>query len=250
MSPPFGTLEGESSPVSPGEQPNVAPSSLSDVALLRLLQFTSPALPIGAFAFSQGAEGAVTLGFIRDEESARSWLGGTLVNGLARLDLPLLGRLHAAFASGDDARVLFLSRYLLAARESEERYLEDLHLGRALARLLFDQGVAAAGPLRGSETVTHATLFALAAVSFSVPLATSLLGFAFSWLENQVGALARLVPLGQLAAQRVLASVSAELPAAVALASSLPDEELGATLPGVALASALHETQYCRLFKS
>jgi urease accessory protein len=59
-----------------------------------------------------------------------------------------------------------------------------------------------------------------------------------------------LVPLGQLAAQRVLAAIGAEIPGAVALAKTLSDAELGSCMPGVALASALHETQYTRLFKS
>jgi urease accessory protein len=83
-----------------------------------------------------------------------------------------------------------------------------------------------------------------------VPRDALLLGYAFSWAENQVGALSRLVPLGQLAAQRVLAALGALVPAACELALTLPDSELGATLPALALASALHETQYTRLFKS
>ena len=58
------------------------------------------------------------------------------------------------------------------------------------------------------------------------------------------------MPLGQLAAQRVLASVGEAVPAAVQRARELPDDALGSTLPGLAIASALHETQYTRLFKS
>ena len=40
------------------------------LALLRLLQLASPALPIGAFNFSQGLELAIELQWIRDEASA------------------------------------------------------------------------------------------------------------------------------------------------------------------------------------
>jgi len=40
------------------------------------------------------------------------------------------------------------------------------------------------------------------------------------------------------------------VPAACARAALLADAEIGSTLPGLALASALHETQYTRLFKS
>jgi urease accessory protein len=223
---------------------------LHDASLLRLLQLSSPALPIGAFAFSQGLESAVALGWIRDEASARDWLEGALGEGLARLDLPVLARLYRAYTSGDDVAIRRWANYLLASRESRERRLEDEQLARALARLLSDQGVTVSGLREPDAELPHAAPFALAAVTFSIPLEQTLLGFAFSWAENQVGALARLVPLGQLAAQRVLTAIGAQIPGAVAIATTLSDAELGSCLPGVALASALHETQYCRLFKS
>jgi urease accessory protein len=228
----------------------VTHTALDPGGLVRLLQLSSPALPIGAFAFSQGLESAVALGWIDDETSSLRWLEGVLDEGLARLDLPVLARLHRGHMTGDEASLRCWSEYLLASRESHERRLEDEQLGRALARLLADRGVSGAPPPLDGEARPHAALFALAAVSFGIPLHETLLGFAFSWAESQVGALSRLVPLGQLAAQRVLTAIGAEIPRAVASAQTLSDAELGSCMPGLALASALHETQYCRLFKS
>jgi urease accessory protein len=227
-----------------------APLRLGAPALLKLLQFTSPALPVGAFAFSQGLEAAVTLGFIDDEASAIAWLGGTLDEGLARLDLPVLARLHAALAAGDEVALLRWSRYLLASREARERRLEDEQLGRALARLLTDRGVYPPSVFGAGESAPYATYFALGCVHHDIPLTEALLGFAFSWAENQASALSRLVPLGQLATQRVLGATSAQIPEAVSTALVLTDAELGSCLPGLAMVSALHETQYTRLFLS
>lgn len=218
-------------------------------SLVNLLQLASPALPVGAFAFSQGLESAVEMGFISDEASARGWLEGTLDEGLARLDLPILARLYRAHANHDEATFRRWSEYLLASRESLERRLEDEQLARALARLLADRGISCA-TLDDDASHPHAALFAVAAVSLSIPLPDALLGFAFSWAENQVGALSRLVPLGQLAAQRVLTAIGALVPNAVSVAQTLSDAELGSCMPGLALLSALHETQYTRLFKS
>jgi urease accessory protein len=223
---------------------------LEPVALLRLLQLASPALPIGAFAFSQGLEMAVELGWVTGEESARSWLLGSLTDGLARLELPLAVRFHAAWCTGDRGAVERCSELLLASRETRERRLEEAQLGRALARLLENQGIVAAAGWVDSGHVTQVGMFTLGAASFGIPPDATLFGFAFAWAEAQVGAASRLVPLGQLAAQRTLASAVGAIPAAVALARSLPDDALGATLPGLALASSLHETQYTRLFKS
>ncbi len=219
-------------------------------SLIALLQLASPGLPIGAFAYSQGLETAIELGFVTNEADATAWLLGNLEDGVARLDLPLVARLHAAFANGDAQAALAWSELLLACRETSERRQEDRQLGRALARLLVDRGVAAARPFLDSESVTHAAMFALGAARAGAPCEPTLHAFAFAWAESQVSALARLLPLGQLAAQRALSRAAEAVPGAVSLALSLPDSALGSTLPGVAIASALHETQYTRLFKS
>jgi urease accessory protein len=233
--------------------PDAAPEltvAFTSPALLRLLQLASPALPIGAFAYSQGLETAIELGFIRDEASAQDFLAGVLRDGLALLELPLLERLYTAFVRDDAAAAERWSWFLVASRETDERREEERHLGRALARLLADQGVAAAAGWHGRDYVTHLALFALAGATFGVPAAALGPAYAFSWAENQVGALSRLLPLGQLSAQRVLSALAALVPAACAHATVVTDAEIGATLPGLALASALHETQYTRLFKS
>ena len=73
--------------------------------LLRLLHLASPALPIGAFHFSQGLEYAVEAGWVRDEGSALEWIDGIANASLATLDLPVLHRLQTAWIHGDHAGV-------------------------------------------------------------------------------------------------------------------------------------------------
>ncbi|CAJ0996020.1 Urease accessory protein UreF [Sodalis praecaptivus] len=60
----------------------------------------------------------------------------------------------------------------------------------------------------------------------------------------------KLVPFGQQTAQGLLAALAATLPAAWQRAASLEDEALGGSFPLQAIASACHETQYSRLFRS
>ncbi|HMJ14882.1 MAG TPA: urease accessory UreF family protein, partial [Polyangiaceae bacterium] len=109
-------------------------SSTSDAALLRLIQLTSPGLPVGAFAYSQGLEYAVHAGWVRDAAGTAGWLGGLLEHGLARLDVPLLALSHRAWLTGDGDRVRYYARWLHAARETHELQQEELHIGRSLAR--------------------------------------------------------------------------------------------------------------------
>ena len=78
---------------------------LSLPALLRLLQLASPALPVGAFAYSQGLEPAVHAGWVRDEATAAAWLGGLLAHSLQGLEVPLFARLYPAWRADDAAGV-------------------------------------------------------------------------------------------------------------------------------------------------
>jgi urease accessory protein len=219
-------------------------------SLPRLLQLVSPALPIGAFAYSQGLEAAVTAGWVRDEGSARDWIRGLLDASLAALDLPVLARLHAAWGAGDGAAVERWNALLLASRATAELAAEDRHLGAALARLLDGLGVGGAAPFAPRTDVAHATMFALAAVRWDVPARAACEGFAFAWAEAQVSAAVRLVPLGQSSGQRALLALGDAVPAAAARALALDDDGIGAAAPGLAIASARHETQYSRLFRS
>jgi urease accessory protein len=223
---------------------------IGDASLLRLLQLTSPALPLGAFAYSQGIEYAAQAGWVKDEASAGDWIIGLLEGPIRHLDLPILFRMHAAWLAGDVAEVRELSSRLLAFRESAELEQEDLHLGHSLARVLVGQGITAALDWTRSEDATFAALHALAAATWTIPPQSALLGYGFAWAEAQTGALSRLLPLGQLAIQRVLSRIIEALPSAVEGAQEIADDDIGALAPSHAIASALHETQYCRLFRS
>jgi urease accessory protein len=223
---------------------------IGDASLLRLLQLTSPALPLGAFAYSQGIEYAAEAGWVKDEASAADWIVGLLEGPIRHLDLPILARMHGAWLAGEEASVRELSVRLLAFRESAELEQEDLHLGHSLARVLVGHGIETARPWTRSEDATFAALHALAATTWAIPSHSALLGYGFAWAEAQTGALSRLLPLGQLAIQRVLSLVIEALPASIDAAQRVTDDDIGALAPSHSIASALHETQYSRLFRS
>ena len=217
-------------------------------------QLVSPALPIGAFAFSQGLESAFELGWVSDEASLGEWLQGVLEDGLTRCELPVLARLMAAWAEGDDGALAEWDAWLAASRETAELAAEDGRLGAALARLLgslelLPDSTSPQSPLLPAGA-GYVTLFAWTAHARGVPGRQALLGFAWAWLENQLAVACKALPLGHTAAQRLVERLRPALVAAVDEALLLEDDDLGPILPGLALASALHETQYSRLFRS
>lgn len=223
---------------------------LADLALLRLLQLVSPALPVGAYAYSQGLEQAVQAGWVRDEDSARDWIAGVLEHNLGRLDLPLLRRLQQAWQADDPGQVEYWSRYTCAARETAELRSEDRQTGTALARLLADLGIAPARDWIMHPDVNWPVMFALAAVHWRVPLDTAALGYLWAWCENQVAAAIKLVPLGQTAGQRILAHCAVRIPVVGRAAAQCADEDIGQLCAALVIGSAWHETQYSRLFRS
>ncbi len=215
--------------------------------LLRVLWLASPALPIGAYAYSRGLEYAVGAGWVHDAESARRWIEGVLERQIGTLDLPVLARIYDAFCAGSQQEVERWCAFLSAARESAETALEDRQLGLALQRVLREAGLEGA---HIADERPYAAWFALACAHWGVAREDAVNAYGFAFVEGQVTAALKLVPLGQRAGQRVLAALLPRVEDLSRRALALVDEELGAYTPGLALASALHETQYTRLFRS
>src|SRR5690606_6072363 len=117
-------------------EPMAMAAIATEAARLRLMQLASPCLPVGAYAFSQGLEAAIELGWIRNAADAQEWLGLQLAHSLAYVDLPLLFRTYEAFAASDVVQASYWNATLLACRETSELRLGDCATGSALARLL------------------------------------------------------------------------------------------------------------------
>lgn len=270
---------------------------MSASSLLKLLYLVSPALPVGAYAYSQGQEFAIEGGWLDTQEKLEEWIFGLMRFGLANLDLPCLIRLYKAWEDDDKKNVEYWNLYLLASRESAELLLEDEQMGLAMSRLLDTLKLDKVKPsepisdslkldiisgqslksenfnetnfnevsLNGANVekhtlghhslsltgpVSYTTLFAYCGVAWSIPINDLLQGFVAAWLENQVAAATKTIPLGQSQAQTLILKLHEAIPGAVNHAFSVEDENIGASLPGLAMASAKHERQYSRLFRS
>ncbi len=222
----------------------------SSLGYLRLMQLVSPSLPIGGFTYSQGLEYAVECGWVHDVSTFDEWISGLLDHGMTYLELPILKRIYIAIQSDNVEDLRYWSHYLLASRESRELRSEDINRAKALNTLLPNLGVKYREEVNDAMETTQLSPFALAAISWGISLHDTALGYAWSWLENQVAAAIKLVPLGQTQGQQVQLMMGTRIPDAVDLGLSLNDDEIGASAPALGIASARHETQYTRLFRS
>lgn len=219
-------------------------------ALLRLLQLVSPALPIGGYHFSQGLEYAIEANWVRDEASALAWIRGLARSTVGTLDVPVLMRLHAAWSANDFDAVERWSRFLIASRETAELRAEDRHLGRSLAKVLAELGFIEARAWMSRPDATFASLFTLACVRWDIAVDVGASGYLWTWAENQVLAAVKAIPLGQSAGQRMLDALIADIPSIADDAGRMSDDDIGSAAPLHLIASAAHETQYTRLFRS
>ncbi len=218
-----------------------------------LLQLVSPTLPVGAYAYSQGLEQAVEWGWISDERSAHDWITGVLLSSLMTLDVPVLQRLALAWEQSDYAALCRWNAFLLACRETSELRAEDRNLGQALRRLLpaLDvQGLAELQREHATLTPCYALGFTCVGSHWQIDIRTLATGYCWSWVENQVMAALKLMSLGQTAGQRMLLSLGRLIDEHIDAALALPDAHITGSLPGFAIASAAHETQFSRLFRS
>ena len=225
----------------------------TDLALARLLQLASPALPVGAYSYSQGLEAAVEAGLVRDAASALAWIGDVLAYAVARSEAPLWWRLHAAWSANDLERVSHWNELFLCTRETAELRAETLQMGYSLQRLLLEIGAFDAPSLqqlRGVAEIAFPAAFAFAVVKWEIPARSALIAYLWAWLENQVMAALKSVPLGQTDGQRLLLTLAALLPGIADEACAIGDDDLCNYTPGFAILCSRHETQYSRLFRS
>ncbi len=219
-------------------------------SLIRLLQLCSSALPVGGFTYSQGLEYAVECGWVSSEKDLKNWLADLIETNLAQLDIPVLQRMRRACENNDEAALEYWCQHLTAYRETAELRLEEVNRGRAMSRLLVDLDVVMAPEWQDTLNQSQLAGLAFASHAWQIEMATLAQGYGWSWLENMVISGVKLVPLGQVAGQRILLELAELLSEQVQRGLELKDEQIGSSAPALAYVSARHETQYTRLYRS
>ncbi|MBV8815113.1 MAG: urease accessory protein UreF [Verrucomicrobia bacterium] len=221
--------------------------------LCRALHLASPALPIGSFSYSQGLETAVECGLVRNEAEADKWIADGLTNIIGRCDGPVTAFVHRAWRVGPSAfaEVRYWNSWFLASRESIELRRETEQMGWSLLRLAAElHWMGAQNPVSVLGAVAFPIAFGAAAAGLDLSETTTLNAFCFSWLEAQVPAAMKLVPLGQIAGHRILTRCRAMVPAVTNRALNATPEQVSSFAPMLGILSARHEHQYTRLFRS
>lgn len=205
---------------------------------LTLMQWLSPAFPVGAFAYSHGLEQVIADGTVTDAATLREHLDALLSHGSGRADAILLA---AAYGADDVGEVDAAARAFAAGAE---RLKETDLQGAAFcdtARAVW--GVEVSG-------LTYPVAVGAAARAVGIPLAETLPLYLHAFVSNLVSVAQRALPMGQTDGQMVLAALAPTIEHTAQAAEGATLDALAATSFAADIAAMRHETLQPRIFRT
>lgn len=223
---------------------------ITSLQQLRLLQLSSSSLPVGGFTYSHGLEWAVEAGWVGDVDQFLQWQINQIEQSLINQDLPLLQRLYNSALHQDINAFDYWSQYLLACRETLELRSEERQRGEAMSYILNGLQLLPSDEWRSLLKRSQIAGLAWVGSHWKILIEALMLSLAWSNLESTVMAGMKLVPFGQKTAQSLLSELSEFIASRLPAVMNVDDDDLGGSLPIVAIASSCHEIQHTRLFRS
>lgn len=223
---------------------------------LSLLQFSDGLFPAGAYAHSLGLEYCVQSGEVRDAAGVEAFLRAYLQGCAAPTDAVALACARRAVANGSLSSCLALDEMLDAMKTPSELRDAGRQMGRQTLRVLihipcpplleeFCKAVA-----QESTPGHHPIVFGMIGGTLEWDALEMTGAYLYSTSAALVGAALRLLPLGQLAGQRILWNVR---PLIATLAEGAQDKQpsdIWSFAPALEIASMRHALLDARLFRS
>lgn len=221
--------------------------------LMRLLQFTDSAFPVGTFSFSNGLETAAEQGLVHDaatlEQYARDIARqAAFTDGIAAL--------HAfrSYRDGSYEGILEADTQALVCKMNAEARLMTCRMGKKLAELagrIFPDDTAArwlgdidAGRTPGTYPVAQGIVFAAAGISGRELFCSHQYGA----MNMVLGAALRCVRVSHYDTQRILFRLGEETEALYERASGMSLAEMHTFVPQIDILASLHEKGTQRMF--
>lgn len=242
---------------------------INHLNILNLLQLASPALPVGAYSYSEGLESLVNDGIVTNFIQLENWLTDNLKFGAIQMEVAIIVRAYLAINQEDFAKLIYWQNWADATRDTAELRQQSLQMGRSLIKLFLNLSASSEKmvnmdqdlELNMIDQIHHqiaidnhfchwAIAYGITAAHWQIDLNTAILGYLHSWLTNLINAGVKLIPLGQTDGQKLLWSMQPAVYQTTESILELTDDDLVTCSWGLSLASMSHESQYTRLFRS
>lgn len=221
--------------------------------LMRLLQFTDSAYPVGGFSFSGGLETAAEEGLVADAATLEAYVRDVVRQAAFTDGIAALQTLRS-HRRGDYTAILDADRAALLCKPNEELRRMTLRMGKRAGELavrLFDDPFAARwsaeiaeGRTPGCYPVAQGIAAAACALSEKSLFAAHLYGAA----NVVLNAALRCVRVSHYDTQRILFRIGAEAERLYAEAAPLGLHDMAAFVPQIDILAALHEKGAKRMF--
>ena len=229
---------------------------VEDARLIRLMNWMSPSFPIGAYSYSHGIEYAVEAGLVHNRAALRDWISEIIATGTGRVDADLHRAAHESVRDRDETLFVWALERGDAMRTTRELGEETERQGQA-----FLAAIAQPWPADGLDwarerasrqqrPMVYPVAVGAVTAAQGIPLKPALTAYLHALAANLVSAGIRLIPLGQSDGQRTMADLEPVILRAAEDAMRRNREDIGQATLMVDWASARHETQYTRLFRS
>jgi urease accessory protein len=205
--------------------------------LLLLLNWMSPAFPIGAYAYSHGLEWAIESGQVQTRDDVEGWITDVIIRGSGWNDAVMFAH---EFQGGN------MNELALALCSSRERHLETTQLGAAfvIAGSIFTSLEKPDGD------IAYPIAAARACQAMQLEMNHALLAFLQGFSNALISVAVRLVPIGQTAGLEIMRNLMPSIAATAERASKATIQELGSCTLLSDIAAMKHETQHSRIFRT
>ena len=210
----------------------------TELKFMTVMQWMSPAFPIGAFAYSHGLEWAIDKDHVSNGEKLQKWITDLLEYGSLRTDAIFI----SLILRGHDARKM--NELSMALCPAGERLLETKLQGSAFAKVIEDVWQQDIGELSLPIAV------ALAAKNQSIEQDLILPAYLHAFCSNLISAAIRLIPIGQTEGQRIMLELYTTISDLVQTASESEIDDLNSACFFSDVSAMEHEYLQPRIFKT
>lgn len=221
--------------------------------IMRLLEFTDSAFPVGTFSFSNGLETAAETGSVRDAATLEAY-ARTMAHQAAFTDGIAALQAFRSYGAGDFLGILEADRQAIICKMNAEARLMTCRMGKKLAELskrIFDDeirdrwlGYITDGNTAGTYPAAQGIVFAACGISEKGLFCSHQYGV----LNMILGAALRCVRVSHYDTQRILFRMSDEIDAVYGEIRNADFEDIHAFNPQADIFASLHEKGDKRLF--